>query len=264
MAKPQRKCIFCQGGNLSREHIWPQWASEHLPNFPQESHEEKVYSFTQKTKLTGKPKHRKTNGRIWTKKIKVVCKTCNETWMSQIEEKAKAIILPIMTGQDHQITQDGCLIISQWMTLKVMIAEHNNLNDPTVIVTTQEMRRQFREKLEIPENFWIWICKCGAPGWEATYIRSTATISLEPTLSHRNRNIQCITLGIGDILIQALHTSVKDLKLHFKKPPLITQIHPTSDNIRWPFARALTRDEAFEFSMSLDNMINSPNILWKP
>lgn len=28
------RCIFCGGGNLSKEHFWPEWASALLPRHP--------------------------------------------------------------------------------------------------------------------------------------------------------------------------------------------------------------------------------------
>ncbi len=262
MPKPQRKCIFCEGSNLSREHIWPKWASEHLPKFDDESHEERVFTFTKNTQPTSPPKHRKTNGRIWTKKIKVVCKTCNETWMSQIEQTAKTILLPMMRGEPYRLTQEDCLSISRWITLKVMVAEHNSLNTHTEVVTNREMRKKFKDNQEIPNNLLVSIARCGTPSWKAIYMRNTASISLKPFLKNRTKNIQCVTVGFGELLIQVIHTSIQEIKLNSIPSPMIATIYPSLNIINWPFSNPMTDEQAFNFSMNLENMINAPNVRW--
>jgi hypothetical protein len=255
MAKPQRKCIFCEGANLSREHLWPQWASKYLPQFSKNSHQEKTYIYNSSINFHEPKNYQKTNGRLWTKKFKVVCKTCNETWMSQIEEKAKPILTPLITGEIYTITKDDCLTISQWITLKIMVAENNKNNSPSEIVTTQSQRSALKNSQKIPDNLWVVISRCGAPGYKTFYLRNAATIGLGPIVENRNKNTHCITLGIGELLLQVFHTTVDRWGIDYKNTPLITKIYPTLTEVSWPFKRALTEEEAFQFSMNFENML---------
>jgi hypothetical protein len=61
--KPAGKCIFCEAGNLSKEHFWPEWASALLPNYPINQHVERLVTFTEVTRLKEPPKSRAKPGR---------------------------------------------------------------------------------------------------------------------------------------------------------------------------------------------------------
>lgn len=266
--RPPGKCIFCGGGPMSREHFWPQWASEYLPQYPQEQYDEVLVTFNKKTFMVGPPRTKTKNGRVWTKKMKVVCKPCNETWMSCLEEKVKAVLIPIMTSASHTITAESATIISQWVALKVMISEHNKRDDAGDIVTTPPMRAEFKDSLAIPESLKIWIARCGVDGWASAFRRDAATVSLTPTAvpSDEFKNIQAITFGIGDLYVHVLHTTVQDLNLEL---PILdgnamAQLYPVSGDIVWPLTRGLSANEANYVSGMLDRTLQSSNVHWKP
>ena len=71
--------------------------------FPKEAvpeHYEVVSVRTHKVVPVGTPKVLSCRqGGAITKKLRVVCETCNNEWMSEIEDRVKPILAPLILGQ---------------------------------------------------------------------------------------------------------------------------------------------------------------------
>jgi hypothetical protein len=260
----QGRCIFCGGGNLSKEHFWPEWASPLLPNYPINQHVEHSLTISNKTRINAQ-KIRNKPGNAWTKKIRVVCEACNNGWMSELETAAKPLLTPLILGRSSTITESAVSIIAQWITLKTLVGEQNITGDAVV---TKEEREKFRFNLTIPENFQIWIGCCGVDGWQTAYWRHAATVSLSPEIKpkHKFKNIHTVTFGIGILLVSVLHTTVQDLGLtyNYDQKGLMTSLLPLSGPIVWPLPRYLTGIEANFIAHGLDSLFRSDKVLWKP
>ena len=88
----QNRCIFCGSGDVSREHIFAQWMKAY---FPEREFKSTLHVRTPDDKLldtlkSGVSKGTESSYGITTHKI---CVQCNGTWMSQLEEKAKGILV---------------------------------------------------------------------------------------------------------------------------------------------------------------------------
>lgn len=263
--KEAGKCIFCGKGNLSKEHFWPEWTSSLLPSYPANQHVERLQIITRVTKLKGPPLVRTKPGNAWTKKIRVVCKACNNGWMSVLETAVRPILTPLICTTPHTIDAAPSLVLARWVALKIMVGEHNQRGDA---VTSPEERRVFQESLEIPKNFRIWIAKCGVGGWETAYFRHSGTVSLTPDIrpEHRSKNIHSVTFGIGDLLVHVLHTTVSglDLDLNLSQPHVVVPLFPYSELIDWPTARNLTVNEAAFLAHTLDRLFRTHMVRWQP
>ncbi len=263
--KQPGKCIFCGGGNLSKEHFWPEWASALLPNYPINQHVEQLFTFTEVTKLTGPPEVRSKPGYVWTKKIRAVCVPCNTGWMSTLETAVQPILTPLIATQPHTLTVSSMHVLAKWIALKIMVGEHNHPKDA---VTPLEDREKFRSTLEIPPNFKIWIAKCGVGGWQTAYVRHTSTVSSTPVFlpNHRFKNTQSITFGIGDLLVHVLHTTVTDWgpNLSFEPSGVVIPLFPIVDSINWPPIRSLSATEAHSIAWTLKRWLIGHKARWRP
>jgi hypothetical protein len=260
----QGRCIFCGGGNLSKEHFWPEWASPLLPSYPVNQHVE--HSFTVSNKTRANPPHiRNKPGHAWTKKIRVGCETCNNGWMSALETAAKPLLTPLITGTPCVISEADGLTIARWIVLKVLVGEHNIRGDA---VATQAQRDAFRATLAIPENFRIWVGRCGVDGWQTAYWRHASTFSTSPDIQpeHRFKNTHSVTFGIGELLVTALHTTVEglDLAFNYDQRSMMTALLPLPGSITWPSTKILTAYEATFIAHALDGLCRSEKVLWKP
>jgi hypothetical protein len=259
--KPSGKCIFCGEGNLSKEHFWPEWASPLLPKYPDNRHVEQLFT-TQRTALVKPPDVRSRQGQSWTRKIRVVCRTCKNGWMSALENAAKPILTPLIATQPHTLTVDSIAVLSRWIALKIMISERNH---PEIAVTLPEDHARFRSTLEIPPDFRIWIAQCGTGGWETGYIRHAATVSKSPivTPDHRFRNIHSVAFGIGDLFVWVIQTTVPGtLNSGSITPELLVPLFPVLGPVNWPPARCLYPAEATRFAGRLDREFE--NLRWVP
>jgi hypothetical protein len=263
--KPPGKCIFCGGGNLSKEHFWPEWASALLPNYPINQHVEKVFTFTEVTKLTRPPETRSRPGHLCTKKIRAVCASCNSGWMSALENAVQPIITPLIATVPYTLTVNSIHVLAKWIALKVMVGERNHPKDA---VTPAEDRAKFKNTLEILPEFKIWIAKCGVGGWQTGYIRHTATLSLTPDFlpNHRFKNTQSVTFGIGDLLVHVLHSTVTDwgANLSFEPAGVVIPLFPLVGSVNWPPSRGLSATEANYISGMLHRWLIDHKERWRP
>jgi hypothetical protein len=107
-------CAFCPNtSNITGEHIWSSWIGRILPTKRyiyrrDEGEEETQWS---STKID-----QKTN---------VVCKTCNETWMSDLEGKAKDFLTPLIRdGKPSILTPEDQSLLAAYAFKHAAISNH--------------------------------------------------------------------------------------------------------------------------------------------
>lgn len=261
MRKPAGKCIFCGQGNLSKEHLWPQWSFEYLPKFRSHTTIEQRFTYSVKNDPDPDSIKRERQGQTWSKTLRVVCVSCNTGWMSQIEEQAKEILVPLITAHSHEVSKASLILLSQWIALKIMISEQNY---PSEVVTPQEERSAFKETLAIPPNFKIWIARCGEGGWGAAFWRHTAKISLpfaEVFSNGRSKNTHSVSFGIGNLFVLVHHSTVSGV---LERIPVLhqglTQVYPLKKELSWP-SMPITWQTANSIASILYKTTNGPNVL---
>ena len=129
----RKSCVFCGSGNLSKEHIWPDGARKLFQGSEAPAHTEVQATLIGKGRTAlGQPKEMTRQGSTFTKKVRVVCATCNNTWMSALEEEAKTILLPLITSQEIILNVDQQRLLAEWLVMKTMFAEHNVPDDAII------------------------------------------------------------------------------------------------------------------------------------
>jgi hypothetical protein len=209
-------------------------------------------------------KHRP--GEVKSKRLKVVCGACNNGWMGRIEEQTKHILEPMIKGEFIILDHSNQLQLATWLTLKIVVAEHN-LNKH---VSNIETRKAFKQTPAPLHGMRIWIAQCGEDGWQSAYWRHSACLRLsEPPRDSakldRSDNSQSITFGIGDLFIHAHHTTVSGLDLDCQFPDrlAILPLWPIiNQRIVWPPLRKISALEANSISNTLDRLFDSPDVKW--
>jgi hypothetical protein len=184
--------------------------------------------------------------------------------MSAIEAAVKPILTPLITSQPHDLTIASIKVLSQWITLKIMVAERNR---PESAVTPAADRAKFRSTLEIPAHLKIWIAQVGGEAWETGYFRHAATVSTSPivTAQHRFKNIHSVAFGIGDLFVYVLHTTVAGvLNSKPEHSANVVPVHPEVGSYNWPPPRRLAVDDANAIASSLVRHLRGPSIRWAP
>jgi hypothetical protein len=259
-----KKCIFCGAGNLSKEHFWPVWASAFLPKYPNNQRAEQTISAGLNHRFDARSDVKHRPGHTWNKTIRVVCISCNNGWMSEIESLAQPILTPLILGQNFVINSNNATIIARWITLKVMVGEQNQ---PENCVITADQRTKFFSSFEIPDNLVIWIARCGVDGWESAYWRHAATVSLLPFMpKNRSKNMHSVAFGIGDLFIYVVHANVTGISLDdvFRIEGSAFKLYPFIKPILWPPNKSLTAENASRIAHAFNDLLSSNQTSWQP
>jgi hypothetical protein len=79
---------------MSKEHVWPDWLDPYLPKG--EVNHERMCQTVYRTHSVRAVK--KQSGSSQSGRVRVVCRACNNGWMSVLQSDAKPILIPLLTG----------------------------------------------------------------------------------------------------------------------------------------------------------------------
>jgi hypothetical protein len=246
-----RPCIFCgRFDGLSKEHIWPEWMSSYLPvSQESSSHVSEIHSGVPKQpREIERRSHRP--GPVHTKKVRAVCRTCNNTWMSEIEAEAKHIDFAATTA------------LSTWSALKVMVGEHASDQH----LTPKQDRASFMQSREIPPYFRVFLARhMGATS--AAYFRHSATLSFsrsgpKPQLpAGINRNIQVTTIIVGPLCLYVSAARVDDVPTELLDPVRsMSRIHPCPATVEQTQLPVLSEYDIHLNSLAIERIVRHPQV----
>ena len=102
-------------------------------------------------------------GKTWTSekldwKARVICRSCNNTWMSRIEnDHAKPAMMDLIIGKlDFPILQSRANSIALFAFKTAVILDHANPKRDTHFFSRQ-VRHRFRKNLDVPDNVMMWM-----------------------------------------------------------------------------------------------------------
>jgi hypothetical protein len=231
MKKP-RPCIFCGLlGDKSKEHFYPAWLSDIIPP-------ESVHNVSMLVTRSGNgPKEiterSRRQGHLITKKLRVVCRACNNGWMSRLEPAVKPFLVAGLIDRDITFERADLLEIARWVCLKSLLAEHS---DPAFASTPSIDRTAFFSEFTIPSYFRIYMGAQSTASITWLY-RHSATISFSsvvnpPLLDGLQRNVQTITFILGRLVFHVLAARVHEFDLDRDiSYPGLTRIWPLPDGV---------------------------------
>ena len=142
-----RKCAFCPtAASLSGEHLWSAWMGDLFPGdkrFTNKNETGKIVSDWHSSELN------------W--KAKVVCRECNNTWMSAIEnDHAKPAMSDLIRGVcDVAITESRALSIALFAFKTAVVFDYMQKTRQPFF--SHFVCDRFREALDIPPTVAMWI-----------------------------------------------------------------------------------------------------------
>ena len=255
--KRTSRCIFCDGASsspMSAEHLWPAWMA---PFFQRTAHDVRIESHVRGPHSSfpfGFPPGQAFHGHNTTKKLKVVCRSCNNGWMSQIERDAKDSLTKLMLSKKCLLSPNDQIALAHWIALKVIVAEHNR---PGNFVTTREAHEAFYLHRTMPRLMHIFLFRCWDPMWRSTFRRHTANVVAAPIvpLDSDPPNTQCVTIGIRDLLIFTYQSNSVDVEMSFDRAFARRIVPVAGDTISWPPDNTLDGVGAERVSSSLTQLI---------
>lgn len=232
--KPERgdspKCLFCgTEGNLTREDAWPEWLLD---------------LFTLEHGRTG-TEWRFSKERYYEERIlvphrpprlrrKIVCKPCNEGWMSGLEQAAKPILAPMIVGETRELSMADQKIIGAW-AVKTGITL-NLMGRGERFVEPQEARTFLYEQGEPSPDFRVYANSPRGPGFSLFHEHVAVAWPRPDGVTSSRPDGHWHWIMAGDVLFQVVAGYRED-----KAPPAevrgeehFDRIWPTRDRLQWP------------------------------
>lgn len=153
-----RVCVFCGGNPLTEQHVFPKWMESEFKT-PRNGTSNIRMSFDNpfnKTLNLSSSVTFKKNRTIGKKLLKYFCATCNNGWMSKIEEAAKPLIIDLIRERKHKLDVGEQLILSRWACLSTIVYEFDDYK--TKVITKAE-RQNFMYNITPPASWEIWVGK---------------------------------------------------------------------------------------------------------
>jgi len=198
---------------MSKEHFWPDWLSAYISKGKDDKHFSEVHTSNAKRPAVLEKKIERS-GNLITKKFRVVCKECNNGWMSKLEEKTKPLILALMESSSKSLSEDEIHLLSRWVFMKVAVAEQSE--DGTQVTPSEDMRFFYKYE-KIPEYFRIYIAHQNTE-YESVYHRHAATLAFSkdgpsPPLNGMKRNTQSVSFIVGALFVYVTAARLDDFDL---------------------------------------------------
>lgn len=213
-----RECAFCpETAKLSGEHLWSAWMEELIPG-------KKLFtSWNARGEIAWQ---RVAAGLDWT--AKVVCKRCNETWMSDIESRhAKPAMADLILGETEvTISRSRAHSMAVFAFKAAVVLDHmQRKREPFFVRPTRD---RFRESLALPPPpmFGIWI---------AGFLRRGHGEAIaaygEGHLSPKNRvKVFVCTYSVGHLVLQAVAARQQGFEAFLPSP----EFNHVAQRL-WPF-----------------------------
>lgn len=212
----QGRCIFCDGAGLSKEHIWSDWLNGLMPR----SDEHGDYwgsmhrgSGSRDFVWTRPPRSSARQGSVFQRKVRNVCKRCNNGWMSRVVDRAKFCATQMIRGKPFQLNRDAQTDLAAWVGITTVIQEFANRcgarrippQDRTVLMNT-----------EAPPLSWsIWAARYSGEWWAPMgHYHIPISYSKPQTDSEPNPlsgELQLTTFTLGELLVHVFTSTQAEM-----------------------------------------------------
>jgi len=225
-----RPCLFCKRPGRSNEHIWPIWAHALIGS------DARGFSIAKAThdirtkeirvdKTVYRPQSRATDY-----VVRAVCKKCNNTWMSAIEEQAKPLLTPMILG--NSVCYGGAELdaLINWVVLKMFLIEQL---DTAAFRHSDEQAHRFFLNRTVPDELQIYPFASDDREW-------ACKLSMTNTGPSLQGDGACMSiLGIGHVVFFMAQLPIWDGQ---PCPPLFInllerRLLPKEDPFYWPGSR---------------------------
>ncbi len=246
----RRKCIFCDGaGKISKEHVFGLWLREFFPRNEHTKHKSAYISWRDESGPHAPTDRRlQRQGHVGSKQIKVVCRQCNNEWLSRLEGRVKRALPPLIAGKRANLLEGGQALLATWAAKTAMVAEHFEPIDSGI---TQDERTWLMNNLTPPTKWFVWIATYNGNDWGNLGIfQDRGALSPTPVArpSEAPYYVQATTFGVGHILFCVVSSSSPDIDARFAgcEADGLVQIWPAQPrSVLWPPARIFGDREAY-------------------
>lgn len=200
------RCIFDENTKLTKEHFFPKWLKRYLPKsiYKERSHSTLIRVYDSQSNMllsrSERPGKLDKPGAPGSYQLRVVCRECNNGWMSKITESAKDDLVGLIKGAWTVKSTKSQVIITNWAILFTMLCEFSDLRTVSIPTLT---RSTFKEKQIPPDNWQVWVGRYSGIRWDRTFWHSTGRLDIKGSESVRH-DIQTTLWAVGKCIFQTV------------------------------------------------------------
>lgn len=156
----RRLCYFCGlPGSPTKEHVWPRWLNDGVEVTPTRSSRTLGFGRTAHDAFIEFPTVNAIKlGSVFTAKVREVCRTCNNEWMSHLETTARPLLKRLWTPSYAlgwtALSPHEATVVATWVTKTAWMHERASEPNPT---PTPEMRAYLKEHQMPPPFTSVWV-----------------------------------------------------------------------------------------------------------
>ncbi|MDK8746870.1 MULTISPECIES: hypothetical protein [Bacilli] len=218
MAKRKRACLFCGNTeNLTSEHVFPQWLLDGM------GIRKKKMDLSHLTLLGNSISERPLTPNTLINGL--VCRKCNNEWLSRMEDEIKPYLLPLIKGVPQYPLEEYHKELSLWAFKTAIIL--NNASNYRNIVPRRHFRYLYKHR-RIPENVCV-LFGITENIVDLNWVQSQGVMhsGINNSISEDTRfhDIYKITIQLGPILIKVIYSPFYEYKYVLDKPSHM-MLHP--------------------------------------
>jgi hypothetical protein len=223
-----RTCVFCGATPLSREHVFPRWLRDVLPEQEPRRGQDFAIVTGDSVNAMDLPVETREVREVFTEtKVARVCRSCNHGWMNELEGAARDALTMLIQGRRGRIGQEKVKTLATWVAKTSMMAEFTH---PESAVTPADHYRWLFDHQTPPPGMMIWALPAAADDWALRMQHYGILYGFPETVDVSEAcNTQSTVIGLGKVAFCLMSTSDPTLDL-----PSLDQIPPLAAVRLWP------------------------------
>lgn len=245
MANERQPCIFCEEiRKLSGEHVWGNWTKDYVERTSNKHNHANVF-----VPRPGEPEPaavRIRAGDPLDSKVHVVCEPCNNGWLSQIQNQAKGLLIPLFKGEACQLSLEDQAVLATWIAMATMTGEFLSA-DRKRIAIPQSDRRWLMEHQTAPPAWHIWIGDYERRDWPNQWAKASFPVvnadevPAVPSGEDQRPTMQTTAFTVGRLFAFAMSSHFPEIPAGWDwrtaplaRTKLVKLAPPTGQIITWP------------------------------
>jgi hypothetical protein len=241
----QRRCIFCGGNRLTREHVLGDWVRR-LADIKDSASARHTFhpndGFTRAVDFSEPPLK-------WV--ARVVCGECNHGWVSEIDNAAAIVLTPLLQGKQRRLSSEDQGTLATWAFKAGCVIDAAALGGGGPRFP-QADRSWLREHRCPPEMCAAWITSW--PGTMTAWTHFWGIDMLKPgELKSGSVNAYGATIALGPIVLRVYATTNEALAPSYliEQRRGVFPIRPASEMLNWQPQFWLSAEELEQFAYAI-------------
>ncbi|MBA9071634.1 hypothetical protein FHR71_005420 [Methylobacterium sp. RAS18] len=222
----QKTCIFCGAAPTTKEHLFPEWfdRAEWKGLAPGV-----VQSRYWGASTESRTEHSQKQGRVSSETFSVACKTCNNGWMSRVEEEASIAFKGMFADPNFSLSTQLQESLARWAYMKHIVLSYD---EPNHVFTAPADRTAFMATRSIKEDYELHLGRIENNEWSPGYgLRTGMLLRLdEMEVDGKGQySISSFSIALNDVFLFSCFSQsgpdIFTLEDNFK--PFLARVYPS-------------------------------------